>query len=199
MTRARTLVERGRQAAVEEIAAAAIDLFSRDGFEDTTVEAIVATVGCSRRTFYRYFGSKEDVLFYDLPDVLRRLHEALDGYLAAGMRPWAAASESVVESHFSEERPLQRMELWLREPALHARYMQHVAAAERTIVDCLTRHRGTKPGRDDLAQVIAIAAVGAYRTTVATHPAGSNRKLTKHLRALLAMLDIGLGPVTPGE
>jgi AcrR family transcriptional regulator len=194
MDHATTLMERRKLATVEEIVGAAIDQFSRNGFEDTTVDAIAAAAGCSRRTFYRYFGSKEDVLFYDLPAVLERLGQALDRHLAEGLRPWTAVSEAVIESHFAEDRPVQRMEVWLREPALLARYMQYVAAAEEVIVACLTRHRGTTPGGDDVAQVIATAAVGAYRTTIATHPAGtSEKKLTRHMRELLAMLDRGLG------
>jgi AcrR family transcriptional regulator len=192
MNTQRTLMERRKQAAVEEIVGAAIELFSRHGYEETTVDAIAEAAGCSRRTFYRYFGFKEDVLFYDVEDALTHLAQALDRRLAQGIAVWTATSESLIESHFAEDRPVQRMMLWLSEPALLARYMQHVAAAERTIVDCLTRHRGTKPGQDDLAEIVAIAAVGAYRTSIATHPAAANQKLTQHLRALLAMLDRGL-------
>jgi AcrR family transcriptional regulator len=198
MNAQRTLMERRKQAAVDEIVGAAIELFSRHGYEDTTVDAIVAAAGCSRRTFYRYFGVKEDVLFYDVEDVLIHLAQALDRRLAQGMALWTATSESLIESHFAEDRPVQRMALWLSEPALLARYMQHVAAAERTIVGCLTRHRGTRPGHDDQAEIIAISAVGAYRTSIATHPAGSNEKLERHLRALLAILDRGLTDHTGG-
>jgi AcrR family transcriptional regulator len=189
-------MERRKQAVVDEIVRAAIDLFTRNGFEETPVDAIVEAAGCSRRTFYRYFGSKEDVLFYDLPGAFERLGVVLDRQLTDGRELWDAVSESVLEliSRFpDDERPVQRMELWLKEPALQARYMQHVAAAESTIVDSLTRHRGTKPGSDDLAQIMAITAIGAYRTSVMTHPAGTNRKLTKHLRELLGLLDAGLG------
>lgn len=194
------MMERRRQAAIDEIVGAAIELFARDGFNDTTVEAIADLAGCSKRTFYRYFGSKEDVLFYDLPSTFERLRETLDEYLARGLDPWLATSQAVLDmiARFpDEERPVQRMELWLREPALHAKYVQHIAAAEQTIVDCLTRHRDTTPARDDLAQVIAIAAVGAYRTSVTTHPAGSNRRLTRHLAELLALFGDGPGSTIP--
>jgi AcrR family transcriptional regulator len=182
-------MERRKQATVEEIVDATIDLFTREGFDDTTVDAIVAAAGCSRSTFYRHFGSKEDVLFYDFVDVFERLGETIDEHLAAGMDEWTAVSRAVLQNDFPEDRPEQRVDLWLREPALHARYMQQVAVAEEVIVDCLTRHRGTKPGRDDLAHLIATAAIGAYRTSLATHPATSSEKLTKHLGELLTMLD----------
>ena len=196
MAMQRTLMQRRKQAAVAEIVSAAIELFSRDGYDETTVDAIVEAAGCSRRTFYRYFGFKEDVLFYDVEDVLDHLARALDRRLVAGVPVWTATCESLIESHFADDRPIQRMQLWLSEPALQARYMEHVAAAERTIVACLTQRTGTMPGHDDLAEIIAIAAVGAYRTSIATHPARSDHKLKKHLRELLAIVSQGLSDDT---
>jgi AcrR family transcriptional regulator len=190
---AQSLMQRRKQAAADEIASIAIDLFSRDGFLETTVDAIAETAGCSRRTFYRYFGSKEDVLFFDLEDVLEQLAAVLDRCLAQGLDAWAAVSESLIASHFADERPVQRMAIWLAEPALHSRYMQHVASAERIIVERLTRHQGTTPGDDELAQIIAVLAVGAYRACVATHPAGSSDTLTRHLQTLLTKLARGFG------
>jgi AcrR family transcriptional regulator len=50
-------MERRKQGAIDEIARTALELFARDGFEATSVEAIAAAAGCSPRTFYRYFGS----------------------------------------------------------------------------------------------------------------------------------------------
>ena len=54
--------ERKRQLVRQEIARAAWLLFAEQGYEDTTVAAIARAAGVSRRSFFRYFSSKEDVV-----------------------------------------------------------------------------------------------------------------------------------------
>jgi AcrR family transcriptional regulator len=47
------------------IAAAAFELFAAQGYDGTTVDAIAERAGIARRTFFRYFRSKDDVIFPD--------------------------------------------------------------------------------------------------------------------------------------
>lgn len=69
---------RARKKAATESALqeAALALFVEKGYDQTTIEEIVARADVSRRTFFRYFGSKEEVIFKgaeeDL-DTIRRL------------------------------------------------------------------------------------------------------------------------------
>jgi AcrR family transcriptional regulator len=55
------LWSRTRHAVHDEISAVAMGLFLERGFEATTIDEIVAAAGISRRSFFRYFGTKEDV------------------------------------------------------------------------------------------------------------------------------------------
>ena len=57
-----SLQSRKQELVRDAIWAAAIDLFAEKGFEETTIDDIVEAVGTSRRTFFRYFESKRDLM-----------------------------------------------------------------------------------------------------------------------------------------
>lgn len=55
------LVERSRRAARDEVARTGVALFLERGFDATTMDDVAVAAGVSRRTLFRYFGSKEEV------------------------------------------------------------------------------------------------------------------------------------------
>jgi len=72
-----TMADRKRQLVRDELSAAALKLLAYQGFEDTTIDQIVAAAGVSRRTFFRYFKSKEDVIIEFLGDLGSWLRQEL--------------------------------------------------------------------------------------------------------------------------
>ncbi|WP_167350122.1 TetR/AcrR family transcriptional regulator [Bradyrhizobium viridifuturi] len=87
------LRERNRRQTLQRIADAGMELFLANGFEATTLDEIAAAAGISRRTFFYYFKSKDDILLahiatYD--DALRasiRDHAAVARRSTSSVRP----------------------------------------------------------------------------------------------------------------
>jgi TetR/AcrR family transcriptional regulator, mexJK operon transcriptional repressor len=60
--------ESGWQRKHQTIASAALALFSRDGYERTSVDAIAAEAGVSKRTVYSHYGDKENLFMQVLTE-----------------------------------------------------------------------------------------------------------------------------------
>lgn len=71
------LRERKKERTRRELTEAAFALFRSKGYEETTVDDIAEVVGVSARTFFRYFDSKEAVLFGDWREQLVELEELM--------------------------------------------------------------------------------------------------------------------------
>src|SRR5271170_5013001 len=59
----RGLREKNKQATRSELSRFGIELFLKNGFTNTTIDEIVEPLGIAKRTFFRYFGVKEDLVF----------------------------------------------------------------------------------------------------------------------------------------
>lgn len=88
-TPAPDLRERRRLATQAEIEQVALDLFARNGSERTTVDDIAAAAGVSPRTFFRYFGTKEDAAL--------GANRAFDAALAARLEDRVGSSASLAD------------------------------------------------------------------------------------------------------
>lgn len=89
---------------------AAIALFDKQGYDETTVAQIAETSGLTKRTFFRYFSDKREVLFSGS-------HELQDRWLGAiqaappGSQPMVAVSAGLdqVAQLFADRHPFARM------------------------------------------------------------------------------------------
>ena len=71
----------GWQRKHDAIAAAALVLFARDGYERTSVDAIAAEAGVSKRTVYSHYGDKENLFLL----VLRETYDTMRDPRAASI------------------------------------------------------------------------------------------------------------------
>ncbi|MEV2223415.1 TetR family transcriptional regulator [Nocardia vinacea] len=137
----------------------ALRLFAEQGYEATTVDEIAEAAGISRRTFFRQFRSKEDVIFADHESQLAQAAEFL---AAAQGDPWEAVCAAVVQvfERFTQWREIaeRRYRVVRKVPALREREIVTVFRYERLFTDYL---RERLPEVPDLARVQFTAAVTA--------------------------------------
>ena len=169
---AETLRDVKRRQATDDLVRAAVALFTANGYEQTTVADIAAAATQSRSTFFRYFATKEDVLFHDVPEHLDWLTTEIGRRLAEGADTFQAVTAAIVtligENYLDPDTMRERMSLWLREPALRGRWAEYAAEWELRVADVIAEHRGTTAATDPYAQAVAVAALGGFRIAVNT-------------------------------
>jgi AcrR family transcriptional regulator len=143
-----TLRERNRQAAYAEISDTAMRLFSKRGFDDTTVEQIAAAAGISPRTFFRYFASKEDIVVGDMLRLGEVVRDALRERPAAE-DPWQAMTNALAALADAPGRPTRALEtamLTSANSSLRARHLEKHLRWQELLVPELEKRMGREPG-----------------------------------------------------
>ena len=156
------LWNRTRQAAIAEITGVAMDLFLDKGFDATTFDDIAAAAGISRRSLFRYFGTKEDIVLGHLADEGPRARQAL------AQRPddeplWTALLNVVAAIDASpaadRERMLKIAEMMHGTPSLRARSVEKHLQWQADLLPEIRRRMGA--GADDARADLRAAAVFA--------------------------------------
>jgi TetR/AcrR family transcriptional regulator, regulator of mycofactocin system len=176
-----------------ELEIISLRLFSERGFEDTTVEQIAAEAGVSRRTFFRYFDSKADVLWHAFDGEVRALRAAFSA-IPPDVPLMDAIRQAVVgvNRYRAEDVPelRTRMNLIGSVPALQASAAQHYDAWERAVIEFAAARLGLAP--DSLYPL----AIG--RATLAVCRAAYDRWADRADADLTVYLDLGLRALASG-
>ena len=157
------LRERTRRAVRTELTDVAMDLFLRQGFEATTVDEIARAAGISRRSLFRYFASKEAIIFDNLQDVGDQLAEALARRPRAE-DPWTALRHTFeLVIAFNAEDPERTLGFYamLEETAsLKARYYEQLMRWQELLVPDICVRLG-RPEDEYVLSPHAAAVVGS--------------------------------------
>lgn len=162
-----SLRERNKARARSEIAAAALRLFAERGFAGVTVDEIVAEAGVSRRTFFRYFDTKEDALLADYPELSIRLTETLGATVPQDPLEAVRAGLHHLADWYVErsEAVLERSRVIRDALHLAARNLEFLSQWERSIASLLASSVGLEPG-ELLPRTAAAAVIGSFRAAL---------------------------------
>ena len=168
------LRERKKLRTREALVDAAFDLFERKGFEATTIDEIAEQVELSPRTFFRHFGSKEDVAL----TLMERQFAAIFDALAA--RP---AREPVVtalrhatvemirsceggKAGIDPERFSCAQKLIAGNPSIRGRALELAATRLDELAKHVAKRMGVDPATDPRPTLVAAVATTAVQTAM---------------------------------
>lgn len=155
----------GRQDEIKaRIATEALRLFLRQGFDKTTVDEIAAAGGVSRRTYFRYFASKDDTLMGALVEIGSESADAARR-VPAHLGAIAALRQGlleVVERYAADPRRTRLLVRLVREtPRLRATQLLILSDWRQEFSEVVAARRGASQP-SDADRLLAAMAVEAY-------------------------------------
>jgi AcrR family transcriptional regulator len=160
--------ERTRRALIE----GALRLFDEKGFEETTLAEIAAEADVSTRTFFSYFASKEDVVFYDVDERMELMFSALarrDPGVPPGELLVMIIDDILVQAATQEgltyENTELRVRLILTEPTLQGRALQLLFSTQLRLAQALHEAFAGRLTLTDSAAAVG-ALIGAVKLAV---------------------------------
>jgi AcrR family transcriptional regulator len=150
--------ERKRRAVRGELSEVALGLLTDRAFDSLTIDEIAAAAGVSRRTFFRYFTSKEDVVFAFLDQWAVRLAEDIVA------RPAEEDPVAAVQNSFRhltaayDDRALALVRLVRETPSLREQERINREHLRIAVVNALATRLGLDAERDMRPQILATIA-----------------------------------------
>ena len=184
------LRERKRQETLQRIAETGLKLFVANGYEATTLEAVAVAAGISRRTFFHYFKSKEELLLAwqgtGFEQALRPaiMEESPD------QSPLDAARNCLLRlvSRYETDESIIVDRLLRSTEALRARKQAVYVDMEQALLGAMCE-LWPEPKRRASLRIVAMVSIGAMRLAVETwRQENGQRSLAKYLRESFATL-----------
>jgi len=179
-----------------ELEIISLRLFTEDGFDETTVERIAAAAGVSKRTFFRYFETKADVLWHAFDGEVHALREAF-GAVPADVPLMEAIRQVVVGAnrYRAEDVPelRTRMNLIGSVPALQASAANHYDDWERAVSEFAASRLG-QPTDALYPMAIGRATLAVCRSAYDRWVDRADTDLTAYLDEAIRALAVGFDP-----
>ncbi len=179
-----------QEAVREAISEAAMDLFAAKGFDQTTVEEVAQAAGVSRRSFFRYYEGKDDLLAQGVVDYGKVLAEAVKASPSRGT-PLDVVHETVMAgAKYVIGRPKIRegVEIAIRSASARQAYHSRMVEVEDRLADAFaSRLKGAK--KDDVRpRLLAGLTLVLMNTTVTAWFMGEYKDIVSATRHAFASL-----------
>lgn len=202
-----TLRERKKQRTRDALLRSALELFTTQGYERTTVDEIAEAVDVSQRTFFRYFAGKEEAALAVADMTVARFVEAvrerpshetpLEALRQAVLDGWTSLHE-VVECVVPVELYLRMYRVIESTPVLLAAHLRRSVEAEEAIARVLAEREGLDMEADPRPRLAVAVFGGVMRLTERRWSTGEDFSL-EGMRALTSRYLDQVGPALMGD
>jgi AcrR family transcriptional regulator len=181
---------RKRRETRQRIARAGLRMFLENGFDATTLDMIAAAADISRRTFFHYFDSKDDILTVWENEVADAFRTAIaEQPLRA--RPLAVVHGALMSviARYETQEAVAIDRLMRSTEALRARKWSNYERYERTVFAAALAERWPGANQQQGLRLVAMLGVGALRLAVEKWAGNGYRgRLAKHLEEVFLNL-----------
>ena len=184
------------RAALEQ---AALRLFAEKGYEQTTVEEIAEAADVAVRTFFRYFSSKQHVLFGDVAhDRVTRLRSELaarplDEPILESVHAVMEATD--IADPEEQRQIMMRLRLLEHQPSLVTTYLQLSYELRQLVAEFVAERTGLSLERDPYPLIVATAFSACWDIALSVWSAtNGERSLREVRREVFAVLTAGIEP-----
>ncbi|HEX2313153.1 MAG TPA: TetR family transcriptional regulator [Thermomonospora sp.] len=197
MNTATSLRERKKLRTRQALIDTALDRFTERGFEATTLDELCAAVEVSKRTFFRYFASKEDVAMAPTQDLWAAFLDDLrtrepSGTLLELYQETLLAALGRMPAEGWADRVLLSRRLAARTPSMNAHGLQFCDRTTRAALDVLRQRFGLDDPHDPRPRLALDMVVAAFHWALEAwtfHPERGDRDdLAGRLRDAFAAL-----------
>jgi AcrR family transcriptional regulator len=175
----------------DAIYAAAIEIFTERGFDETTVEEIAQAAGVSRRSFFRYFASKDDLLAQTAMSYGAALRNAIDAcprQFSALEVIEATVHAGVEHAAAPEARTREVVEIAIRSESARQAYQSRTSSIEDSLASAFaarTKKRSTAAAESRMLAGVTLAVMNA---TIAAWFTGEHKNLPGAASRVLQLL-----------
>jgi len=163
------LRERKRRETLRRIAEQGLKLFLTNGYEATTLDAIAEAAGISRRTFFYYFKSKEEILLAWQDGGFTETLRAAVLEQSTKQSPLSAVKNALLgltisfQADYKQARAMEG--LMCANESLRIRHQAKYVEKEQAVFDALCQ-MWPQPKRQPALRIVAMMSIGAFRLAI---------------------------------
>ena len=171
----------------------AVDLFARDGFDETTLEDVAKAAGVSPRTLYRYFATRDELLAHRVIGYGKKLVETVEG-CPVKLSPLDTVRHAAVDAtawNIAQPRTREIISISSSHPSVRQAQQSVIAEIQERLTEAFAA-RSRNPSKDDprpriyasVTLMIVQSALSLWYHGVSVEPSGAVKEVMKQVSRL---------------